>query len=133
MKKTPSGKRKTPLQIAHELHQERVRMQKAKPFEDVTIMFESGKQNDDNQDTTGKGYTKQTKKFRRKDAINALKELNIDIKKQNYTLNDVLIGMNIELEHKKITHGDPVKTAQIAIDHLNEDKMYYIKLLLFIE
>jgi len=37
-------------------------------------------------------------------------------------------GLNIELEHKNITHGNPELTAKIAIAHLKEDPKYYYKL-----
>ena len=33
--------------------------------------------------------------------------------------------LNIELEHKAITHGDPFMTAQIALAHINEFPRYY--------
>lgn len=33
--------------------------------------------------------------------------------------------MNIEREHRGVTHGDAVMTARIAMDHLNERADYY--------
>lgn len=40
----------------------------------------------------------------------------------------LLEGMNVELEHCDVTHGDAVLTARIAISHLKEDNLYYAKL-----
>lgn len=37
-------------------------------------------------------------------------------------------GMNHELEHQDVTHGDPLMTAKIAMAHLREDPAYYTKL-----
>lgn len=37
-------------------------------------------------------------------------------------------GMNVELEHADLTGGDPLETAEIAIDHLKESPDYYKKL-----
>lgn len=37
-------------------------------------------------------------------------------------------GMNVELEHRKVTHGDALPTAQIALDHLKERADYYERL-----
>jgi len=34
-------------------------------------------------------------------------------------------GMNVETEHKMTTNNDPIKTANIALDHLRENKNYY--------
>lgn len=45
----------------------------------------------------------------------------------------LLKGMNIEYEHKKLTHGDPIQTAQIAIDHLKERADYYEALATHVE
>lgn len=37
-------------------------------------------------------------------------------------------GLNVELEHRDVTHGDLKKTALIALAHLKEDPKYYTKL-----
>ncbi|MDD8013265.1 MAG: hypothetical protein PHX05_07300 [Acidobacteriota bacterium] len=37
-------------------------------------------------------------------------------------------GMNVELEHCDVTHGDTLMTAKIALAHLREDPEYYQKL-----
>jgi phage terminase small subunit len=43
------------------------------------------------------------------------------------------IGMNVELEHQDVTHGDLVQTAKIAIAHLKEVPDYYTKLKKYVE
>ena len=37
-------------------------------------------------------------------------------------------GMKVETEHKDVTHGDPVKTAKIALAHIKEVPDYYSRL-----
>ena len=59
-------------------------------------------------------------------------KLKIDFKK--IPIEEFKMGMKVELEHgtksKKtnVTNNDPVKTAKIALAHLNEDPKYYKKL-----
>ena len=63
------------------------------------------------------------------DALQIADKLNINFK--NFSLNDFLTGLNIELEHGKInqatnvTDDDLEKTAKIALAHLNEFPDYY--------
>lgn len=64
------------------------------------------------------------------EAVNDIaKVLNITFDK--FSTYDLLIGMNIELEHGKInnqtnvTNDDPILTAKIALSHLNEFPDYY--------
>ena len=60
------------------------------------------------------------------------KTLKIDFKK--IPIEEFKMGMKVELEHGKkkkktnITNNDPIKTAKIALAHLNEDPKYYKKL-----
>jgi hypothetical protein len=42
-------------------------------------------------------------------------------------------GMNSELEHKDVTHGNLTQTAKIAIAHLKEVPDYYTKLAKYVE
>lgn len=69
--------------------------------------------------------------FNIKDAIYAGDILNITFDK--YTKEDLLTGMNIELEHgltntkTNVTNNDIIKTAKIALAHLNEYPNYYNK------
>jgi hypothetical protein len=48
---------------------------------------------------------------------------NIDLTVVN--INDFLFGLNAELEHRNITHGNYTITTKIVIAHLSEDPMYY--------
>ena len=65
------------------------------------------------------------------DALKAAKILNINFDK--FSLDEFLDGLNIESEHGKIdfstnvTDDDLVKTAKIALAHLNEFTKYYNK------
>ena len=69
--------------------------------------------------------------FNLKDALYAAKILGITFDK--YTPEEFLIGINTELEHGKInpqtnvTDDDLIKTAKIALAHLNEFPNYYNK------
>ena len=65
------------------------------------------------------------------DAIYVSNKLNINFDK--FTIYDLLEGMNIELEHgtkntdTNVTNDDVIKTAKIALAHLNEFPNYYNK------
>jgi hypothetical protein len=65
------------------------------------------------------------------DILNVAKTLDIDFKK--FSLNDLITGINIELEHglinplTNITNDDLVMTTKIALAHLNEFPDYYNK------
>ena len=69
--------------------------------------------------------------FNIKDALYAGEVLNIPFDK--FTIEDLLTGMNIELEHgltnskTNVTDNDIIKTAKIALAHLNEYPNYYNK------
>lgn len=69
--------------------------------------------------------------FTLKDAVKAANEL--DIKFDKFTPDELLRGMNIELEHGKInaatnvTDDDLIVTTKIALAHLNEFPNYYNK------
>ena len=57
----------------------------------------------------------------------------LKLKFNKYTIEDFLEGINIESEHglvnpdTNITDDDIIKTAKIALAHLNEYKNYYNK------
>ncbi len=57
----------------------------------------------------------------------------LGVKFDKFSLDDLLTGMNIELEHGKIspttnvTNDDLVATMKIALAHLNEFPNYYNK------
>lgn len=67
--------------------------------------------------------------FYKKDAIYAASILGV--KFDNYTLEEFLDGMNIELEHgtidklTNVTNDNIITTAKIALAHLNEFPNYY--------
>ena len=67
--------------------------------------------------------------FNIEDAIYAANYLGINFNK--FTIKEFLTGINIELEHGEInketnvTNNDLIKTAKIALAHLNEFPNYY--------
>lgn len=69
--------------------------------------------------------------FEFEDALYASEVLDINF--NNFTLEEFLDGINIELEHGKtnnltnVTDDDLIKTAKIALAHLNEYPNYYNK------
>jgi len=69
------------------------------------------------------------KMFTISEILNIAQELNIDFTK--FSLSDFITGINIELEHglinqgTNVTNNDLLKTAKIALAHLNEFPEYY--------
>ena len=69
--------------------------------------------------------------FRLKDILKVASDLNIDFTK--FSLSDLIVGINIELEHglinleTNVTNNDLLTTAKIALAHLNEFPDYYNK------
>ena len=67
--------------------------------------------------------------FKIKDILEVSRQLNIDF--SNFSLTDFITGINIELEHglvdenTNVTDNDLLKTAKIALAHLNEFPNYY--------
>lgn len=67
--------------------------------------------------------------FNMKDCLYAANAL--DVKFNNYTPEEFLTGINIELEHglvnpkTNVTNDDLITTAKIALAHLNEYPNYY--------
>lgn len=51
-----------------------------------------------------------------------------DIDAQQLDTKQFDMGMQVELEHKDVTGGDPKLTAMIARAHLKEDPKYYTHL-----
>ena len=51
----------------------------------------------------------------------------------NFSPTEFFLGMNTELEHQDVTHGNVVKTAKIAAAHLKENPKYYSLLLKHVE
>jgi len=69
--------------------------------------------------------------FTKQEIINATRILGITFDK--FTLNDLITGINIELEHglinpkTNVTNNDLILTMKIALAHLNEFPNYYNK------
>lgn len=69
--------------------------------------------------------------FTKDEIIMGAKSLGITF--NNFTLDDLITGINIELEHGKInpltnvTNNDLIMTMKIALAHLNEYPDYYNK------
>jgi len=67
--------------------------------------------------------------FNKKDVIDIAQKLNVDFSK--FSLEDFIMGINIELEHGSInpvtnvTNNNLEMTAKIALAHLNEFPNYY--------
>lgn len=72
--------------------------------------------------------------FTTEDASAALAAAGIDISAEQYGLEDVRDGMNVELEHGTrfpdldVSGDDPVVTLKIALAHLREFPDYYERL-----
>lgn len=72
--------------------------------------------------------------FNLEDAAKAVTEIGIEISDELFDLDDVLAGMDVELEHGtrypdlNVTGDDPVLTAKVALAHLREFPDYYTRL-----
>jgi len=66
---------------------------------------------------------KLTKEFTKEDALDLMDKHNFD-----FNTDEFIMGMNDELEHEDVTHGDPDMTAKIVADHLREHPDYYTQL-----
>lgn len=64
----------------------------------------------------------------RKEAKAAIEQLNIDLRKHKWTLEDLARGIKVEYEHgsenplTNATNDDPLMTAKIALAHLMEER-----------
>lgn len=71
------------------------------------------------------------KVFAMQEAIDLAKQLGIDLDKAEYTAEEFLDGLHIELEHglvdaqTNVTNDDGLATAKIVLAHLKENTMYY--------
>lgn len=71
------------------------------------------------------------KNFTLTEALDTAKKLNIDFDKVDFTPEEFLEGLNIELEHgtvdsqTNVTSDDPLLTGKIALAHLKEVSIYY--------
>ena len=66
--------------------------------------------------------------------LEVTQQIGVDWTQVTFTPEDVLMGMQVELEHgtrdqmTNVTNDDPVLTAKIALAHLNEFPDYYQRL-----
>lgn len=71
------------------------------------------------------------KKFTLVEALDIAEKLGVDFNKVQFTPDEYLEGINIELEHgvvdpdTNVTDDDPIVTGKIALAHLNEVSSYY--------
>ena len=71
------------------------------------------------------------KEFTLSEAIDVAKSLGVDFDKVDFTPEDYMEGINIELEHgtiapdTNVTGDDPLLTGKIALAHLKEVPAYY--------
>jgi len=71
------------------------------------------------------------KEFTLTEAIEIAKRLGVDFDKVEFTPEEYLDGLNIELEHgtdddhTNVTNDDPLTTGKIALAHLKEVPTYY--------
>jgi len=72
--------------------------------------------------------------FNLRDALKFLKMIRLDIKNLPFNINELVDGLNVELEHgsinsmTNITNDDLLLTGKIALAHLFEDPKYYTKI-----
>ena len=73
-------------------------------------------------------------KFTRMDALKFINQMKLDLTRELFTLDDLIKGMNVELEHgtrdlfTNVTKDDLMTTGKIALAHLNEFPDYYRRL-----
>lgn len=73
-------------------------------------------------------------KINHQDAIYFINKVNLNMKEELFTIDDLVKGMNVELEHGKrdrftnVTNNNIVTTGKIALAHLNEFPDYYKRL-----
>lgn len=71
------------------------------------------------------------KKFTLQEAVDIARQLGVDFDKVEFTPEEYLEGINIELEHgtvdpdTNVTSDDSLTTGKIALAHLNEVPLYY--------
>lgn len=68
------------------------------------------------------------RRFTLADARRAAKRLHVRIRPEA-----LLVGMNIEREHRDVTKCSPTQSARIAVAHFRERPDYYARLLRYVE
>jgi hypothetical protein len=93
---------------------------------EAALMFNKSKIMSNNSADSSAG-----KKFALSEAIDIAKRLGVDFEKVDFSPEEYLEGINIELEHgtvssdTNVTNDDPLATGKIALAHLNETPLYY--------
>ena len=73
-------------------------------------------------------------KVDKRDAMHFIKKVGLRMNEEIFTVNDLVKGMNVELEHGKkdrftnVTNNNVIITGKIALAHLNEFPDYYKRL-----
>ena len=74
------------------------------------------------------------KQFTIEEAKPIAESIGIDWSKADFTIEDFMNGLNVELEHgsrdpeTNVTNDDPITTGKIALAHLKEFGDYYVRL-----
>jgi hypothetical protein len=63
----------------------------------------------------------------------AARSLGVRLTRLGVTGRDLAEGMNVEREHRDVTHCDARRTARIALAHLRERRDYYRRLKRYVE
>lgn len=72
--------------------------------------------------------------FSIEEARSIAEQIGINWDTVDFTINDFLNGLNVELEHgtvdmeTNVTNDDPIMTGKIALAHLKEFGDYYVRL-----
>jgi hypothetical protein len=66
--------------------------------------------------------------FTLEQARDAARRLSVDLEREGITVAELRAGMNVECEHRDVTGGRLLPTAQIALAHLRERPDYYRRL-----
>jgi len=72
--------------------------------------------------------------FTKEEAMEVASKLTINFDEADFSIDDFMAGMNVELEHgtvdseTNVTDDDPVMTGKIALAHLKEFGDYYVRL-----
>jgi hypothetical protein len=71
--------------------------------------------------------------FHQAHALRAAHKLHVNWARARFTPADLAQGMNIEREHRNVTHCSPTLSAKIALAHLYEKPSYYRLLKKYVE
>jgi hypothetical protein len=72
-------------------------------------------------------------RFTRTQALHAAHKLRVNWSNAKFSPADLQHGMNVEREHRNVTHCSPTLSAKIALAHLRERPDYYKRLARYVE